>query len=133
MKPHSDTDLRDLRAADPIDPSVIDSLRELGGDDEPGLLVELIDIFLRDAPQRIGEIEAGLRNGDIELLERAAHTLKSSSANIGAPALSELCRRIELRARERSVRGLDELFEVSSELYGRVDLALRAIAGDRGA
>jgi HPt (histidine-containing phosphotransfer) domain-containing protein len=128
-----EVELDELRSSAPIDPDVIEGLRELGGDDEPELLAELIEIFLRDAPQRIGEIERGLRTSDIALLERASHTLKSSSANIGALGLSELCRRIERSAREGSLRGLDTLVEVSSEVYGRVDGALREISRDAGA
>src|SRR5437867_8676562 len=57
-----------------LDMNIIRNLRELGGDDDPGLLPELIAIFLRDAPQRLGDISAGLRGGDLDRLERAAHT-----------------------------------------------------------
>src|SRR6185295_11603483 len=73
---------------EPIDPGVIEGLRELGGAEDPGLLVELIDLYLADAPLRMAEIEQSLASGDWKLLERAAHTLKSASANIGALGLS---------------------------------------------
>jgi HPt (histidine-containing phosphotransfer) domain-containing protein len=113
---------------DLIDMQVIEGLRELGGSDDPGLVAELIGLFLEDAPRRIEELERGLSSGDVELLERAAHTLKSSSANVGACSLSDLCRRIEVDARQRSTVGLDELVRASSELFSRVDEALRVLA-----
>jgi HPt (histidine-containing phosphotransfer) domain-containing protein len=128
VNPTRDLELREIRSAAPIDPNVIEGLRELGGTDEPELLGELIELFLGDAPRRIEELERGLRTGDLDLLERASHTLKSSSANIGALGLSELCRRIERCARERSLCDLDLLTQASSEVYGRVDGALREIA-----
>ena len=115
--------------ADLIDQGVLDGLRELAGEDDPGLVAELIGLFLQDAPERIKDIERALSTGDLELLERAAHTLKSSCANVGALGLSDLCRRIEETARRRSTDGVASLFAASTALYGRVEAALRSLAG----
>jgi HPt (histidine-containing phosphotransfer) domain-containing protein len=41
-----------------------------------------------------------METGDAESLRRAAHTLKSSSANVGATCLSEICREIEGKSRD---------------------------------
>ena len=109
-----------------LDASILQGLKDLGGDDDPGLFFELIDLFLQDAPTRMEEIQRGLDQGDIRLLERAAHTLKSSSANIGALTLSELCRSMEERARHNENVGLAELFDRSRQLWPRVEAALRA-------
>ena len=43
-----------------LDSRVIQELRELGGEDDPGLLAELIQMFLEDAPGRITAIEKAL-------------------------------------------------------------------------
>ena len=117
-------------ARDVIDMQVIEDLRELGGSEDPRLVQELIDLFLEDAPRRFDELARGSRAGDFELLERAAHTLKSSSANVGARGLSELCRKIEACARHRSTQGLEDLVRSSSELLTRVQDVLRKLAGD---
>ena len=50
---------------------VIESLKELGGDDDPGLVLELIGLFLQDAPQRMHDIQSSLASGDIGTLDRA--------------------------------------------------------------
>jgi HPt (histidine-containing phosphotransfer) domain-containing protein len=113
--------------ADGLDARVLDSLRELGGDDDPGLLNELIGIFLEDAPLRMKDIETALRNGDIKLLERAAHTLKSSSANIGALGLAGICRRMEDLARAQDADSCRPLYEESSASLASVALALGQI------
>jgi HPt (histidine-containing phosphotransfer) domain-containing protein len=110
-----------------LDASVIQSLRELGGEDDPGLLVELIDLYLADAPQRMCEIENALATGDWKLLGRAAHTLKSASANIGALSLSALCRELEYKARSGDAQHCGSLFKSSAASLARVQDALRAL------
>lgn len=110
-----------------IDLSVIEALRELGGEDDPGLVVELIDLYLLDAPERIREIQTALASADFDLLERAAHTLKSASANIGALTLSDLCKDLEKMARESDVADPDSLAERSKVAFDEVFVALTAL------
>ena len=43
--------------------------------------------------------ENALVNGNVEQAHRAVHTLKSSSANVGAVRLSDLCKKIEAQVR----------------------------------
>jgi len=112
-----------------LDERILNDLRDLGGQDDPGLLAELIDIFLHDAPQRMAEIASGLKSGDLKTVERAAHTLKSSSANIGALGLSNICKRMEEIARERKSDGIQALASESELLLKDVDSALRAYKG----
>jgi len=125
LSDHSGT--RHGATPEPIDPAVIEALRELGGAEDPGLLVELIDLYLQDAPQRMAEIEQSLASGDWKLLERAAHTLKSASANIGALALSEVCRELECQARRRDPQHCTSLYERSVEDLALVASALRKL------
>lgn len=109
-----------------LDQRVLQRLKDLGGDDDPGLFLELIDIFLQDAPQRIDEIRRGLEQGDVKLLERAAHTLKSSSANIGALQFAALCKRIEEGVRQNQHSELAELYALSLAMWPHIEAALRA-------
>ena len=123
-------DLRDSASEarqEVVDASVIQGLRELGGAEDPGLLVELIDLYLADAPQRMAEIEKSLASGDWKLLERAAHTLKSASANIGALGLSALCQQLELKARGCDPQVCSGLYRLSAENLARVESALRSL------
>ncbi len=62
-------------------------------------------------------MHAGLDESDLLPVSNAAHTLKSSSAYVGATAISERCRDLEAAAREENYTacivlgdGLDELF-----------------------
>jgi HPt (histidine-containing phosphotransfer) domain-containing protein len=123
----SDPQTRDTKGAAVIDPKIIQGLRDLGGEDEPGLLAELIKIFLEDAPQRMKDISEGLASGDLGRVERGAHTLKSSSANIGALALSDLCRRIVEKARAKRPETLPELCDASVRSLAEATEALRSM------
>lgn len=116
-------------AASVLDMQVIEGLRELGGADDPGLLLEIIGMFLDDAPLRIREIEQGLASGDIKLLERAAHSLKSASANVGAMHLSSVCKRIEEIARHSKSDGIAELIPESNMALNDAANALRSLHG----
>ncbi len=84
---------------DAVDFEVLDELREMLG----GEVQQLIRLFLDDAPQLIARLETAAARPDYPLLYQAAHSLKSSSANLGAMALSEAAKRIELGARAESL------------------------------
>jgi len=113
--------------SDPVlDRSVIASLRELGGDDDPGLFLELVQLFLSDTPERMRQLDAALEKSDPTMLERAAHALKSSSANLGALGLSALFRDIETAGRERDLSRAAPLVVRSGQEFARVEEALRS-------
>jgi CheY-like chemotaxis protein len=77
-----------------VDPQVIESMLVLGGGGSE-LLKRMVDIYLDDAPSRLEIVREGMQRSDPGAVSRAAHALKSASANLGAAALAELCRRLE--------------------------------------
>lgn len=77
-----------------IDPAVLQQLKEdLGGDQE--ILEELVDDFIRDTPDLLAEMRQALAATDLPVLLRTAHTLKSTSAVLGALPLSRLSQELE--------------------------------------
>jgi len=91
--------------ADPVlDLSVLAALRELGGVDEPGLVDELLELFLQDSTRRLANLEDALARGDGLGLARTAHTLRSSSTNVGALRVARICMDLEACARDGEVR-----------------------------
>lgn len=111
-----------------LDSAVIDGLKELGGDDDPGLVLELVEMFLDDAPKRLEEMSQGLDSGDFQLMQRAAHTLKSSAANMGAMVLSHVAKQMEQAARGEDREGYEGMVEACREAYGASEQALKGIA-----
>ena len=118
--------MTDLHNVPIVDTSVIASLKELGGEDDPGLFVEVVDMFLEDAEKHVDNLRTALASGDIKLLERTAHTLKSSSANVGAMRFSKLCFEIEQRGRSSQIDGVQALVEQAVRHYAEARLALEA-------
>jgi signal transduction histidine kinase/CheY-like chemotaxis protein len=82
-----------------IDQEVIDELRSVLGRE----VERLIEVFLEDTPVLIARLEAAVTPPDYAALHEIAHTLKSSSANLGAMALSAAAKRVELGARMRTL------------------------------
>jgi two-component system sensor histidine kinase/response regulator len=78
-----------------IDQTAIDGIRELEGAGNQGFLERIIGLYLSGATRLVEGVLSAAEKGDAESLLRAAHTLKSSSANVGATGLSDLCRKIE--------------------------------------
>ena len=102
-----------------LDAATIAGLQDLGGEDDPGLLLELIDLFLEDAEERVNTIQEAIAKDDIETVGKMAHALKSASANLGALGFSESCRTLELTAREGS-QPVGDLTKNTCEMYGEV-------------
>jgi HPt (histidine-containing phosphotransfer) domain-containing protein len=109
-----------------IDRAVLDQLLDTFGGDA-GFLREMLDTFFEDTPQQLAAIRGGLASGDAETVRRAAHSLKSNSANFGALALSARCRELEMLAKSGSLHGGDGLFDQISTGYEQAHAALAAI------
>ncbi len=73
----------------------------MDGDRE--LLLELIGVFLEDAPQRIQAVRRALADRDADAVYRAAHALKGSAGNFGAPEVVSRANRLEALARENNL------------------------------
>jgi HPt (histidine-containing phosphotransfer) domain-containing protein len=85
-----------------LDASVLDELAaSVGGDAQ--FVAELIRTYLDDAGEHMAGIQAAMGDGDAEALVRPAHTLKSSSATVGAMRLAALARRLELAGRSNDI------------------------------
>jgi HPt (histidine-containing phosphotransfer) domain-containing protein len=93
-----------------LDATVIAELREATGNDE-AFLLDLIGTFVDEADGHLEGMADAAANGDASAMVRPAHTLKSSSASIGAMRLSAICRTIEAACREGRLDGLQESVE----------------------
>ena len=82
-----------------LEPEMLDELREIAGDEA----MTIVNLFLEDAPRLVRLLEQASAIPDLEVMREAAHALKSSSANVGALALSAAAKRIELGARAHAL------------------------------
>jgi two-component system sensor histidine kinase/response regulator len=88
-----------LPVAAVLDPAALAGLRELQMPGEPDPVVELIDLFLQDAPPRWQVLEEALAQRNLQALEATSHSLKGSAGNLGARKLSSLFAEIEKLSR----------------------------------
>jgi HPt (histidine-containing phosphotransfer) domain-containing protein len=85
-----------------IDAATFAGLLEMtGGDME--FVDELVDTYISDGDQQVASLRAAVATGSVDDLIRPAHSLKSSSLNVGALALGELARGLEEAARGGAV------------------------------
>lgn len=112
-------------STDALDRSVLEKLKFLQ-DDEHDYLGELITTYLQSAPQLLDALRAALANQDAPAAHKAAHTLKGSSASLGATILAAQCKELEMLARSGTLDGATaDLAKIEAE-YARVARALEA-------
>lgn len=105
-----------------IDPEAIARLRELDPSGQQGVLQRVLRAYETSLSRHLGDIAGARDAADLDRLMRAVHTLKSSSAAVGAMAFSQRCADIELAARE--ARAMPDATEIETLLkQGRVVLA----------
>ena len=109
-----------------LDRSVLDSLRELQDDGDPDIVAELGGLFLEHSPQRVEAILQAVKNRDANGLKTAAHSLKSSSAYVGAMRLSEMSRELEMMGHSQVLDGAEEKAERLKREFKRVMMELEA-------
>ncbi len=109
-----------------IDHDVVEDLRSMLGSE----VDRLIDIFLEDTPRLISALENAAVGPDYNALRDAAHSLKSSSANLGAMSLSSAAKRVELGAREKSLDRPAVAVALIANEFARARGALKAYSSN---
>ncbi len=114
-----------------IDRNLIDELLEsLGGD--RAFLNDLIDTSLADSPALLTDMKQALEAGDADRFRRTAHTLKSSSASLGAMTLSAMAKELEWAGKSGALEGVRERLIQASAEFERVRVELDTYRGAGG-
>jgi len=112
-----------------LDPEAIQRLRELDPSGDNKLLERVVAAFSTSLERLLPEL-ARAREGDaldLTAIRHVSHTLKSSSASLGAMALSARCADIETQAREGRSDGLSEQLDAMLHDIQQVRTALAAL------
>ncbi len=83
----------------PLDPQALARLRELDPNGRQGVLGRVLAAFDTSLARMIAQLQAEADGGSPDVVAGIAHTLKSSSASVGALALSQACADVEMRLR----------------------------------
>lgn len=115
-----------------LDAQALARLRELDPGGVNQLLRRVTDAFASSTARLLPQLEAAQASADLDGVKHVAHTLKSSSASIGALRLSALCADIEGMIRQREVEGLAlRVVQVRTEVMA-VSASLRTLLQGAG-
>ena len=81
---------------------------------KPNVLGKIINLYLQNSPGLIETVRKSVEQGDGAALCEAAHSLKSSSANLGAVSMADVCRKLEDMGREGRI-------DSAKALIGRIE------------
>jgi len=108
-----------------LDPVALARLEELDPTRANDLLGRVLKAFQSSAARLMPQLDTARHAGDHATVRLVAHTLKSSSASIGALALSAECARVETLIRQDTIDGLPAAIDA---MAAAMNDALRAIA-----
>ena len=106
-----------------LDSAAIEPLR-VG---KPDLWNRLVGIYLENTPDSLEKLDRALAADDCASAQMTAHTLKSSSANMGAGRLSDLCRRLEKAMVDSNLEAGRGLF---TEICTEFDIVATALSDE---
>jgi CheY-like chemotaxis protein/nitrogen-specific signal transduction histidine kinase/HPt (histidine-containing phosphotransfer) domain-containing protein len=112
--------------SNPIPPDTLDTttlvdLEDIMGDE----LATLVDTYLRDGDVRLRNLREAADRGDSAEVGKLAHSLKSSSANLGAMPLANRARQVEEAARSGTLANPVDSVTALEKLYANAAAALR--------
>jgi len=102
--------------ANVIDKAVLDGLRELMG----GEFSILVNAYQEDTAEFVLLLKGACESGDYAALQVPAHSMKSSSANVGAMRLSALAKKLEEQVRSNTLEDVGQQVSAIEEEFGHV-------------
>lgn len=116
----ADTSATASPAEPAIDMKVLDQYREFDPSGGLSLAHQIMQVYRDSSGETVQQVGRAIAEGDAETMRRSAHTLKSSSANVGAMALSALFKQLEILGKEARLDEAAPLFDAAQQEYGRV-------------
>ncbi len=89
-----------------LDAQALARLRELDPDGRLGVLNRVLAAFETSVQRMVVQLQAQGEAGDAKAVAGVAHTLKSSSASVGALSLSRACAEVEAKLRKGDTAGM---------------------------
>ncbi|MBD1940234.1 PAS domain S-box protein [Microcoleus sp. FACHB-68] len=108
-----------------IELKALNELRQMLGEDSAEMLTMVIDSYLADAVDLLQALRRAAEQGNATALNLPAHTLKSTSATLGATVLAQLCKQLETMARTGMMEEAAAIVSQVEAEYERVKQELR--------
>ena len=110
--------------ASTLDAAALDLLRRLEQKNGRDVLGRVINTYLTTSPTMLDTLRSAIAAGDASAIEHSAHTLKSSSLNVGAQTLGTLCHDLEEMGRTHTLDNASALLSDIVREYAGVEEAL---------
>jgi HPt (histidine-containing phosphotransfer) domain-containing protein len=108
-----------------VDLTVLSDYESLQVAGEPDLIVELIDLFVEDAPVRVGSMRESQAKGDWISVKQQAHSLRGSSGSTGALQMALTCGELEAAISGGMCPAIEDLLSrLELELMHTLDILL---------
>jgi two-component system, sensor histidine kinase and response regulator len=112
------------KTAEVIDRKVLDELSKVRTNGKPELLARVINLYLTESPKLMQKLKQAAGAANASDIAASAHSLKSSSANVGAKALSRYCADLEASARRADTDEARKILTKVENEHGSVQNAL---------
>jgi len=114
------------KAGEVLDRQVLEQLSKVRTNGKPELLARVINLYLAESPKLVQKLKQAAGASDARAIARSAHSLKSSSANVGAKVLSGYCADVEASARRADTEEARKIVAKIEAEHGSVQSALSA-------
>ena len=98
----------------------LEEIKEFMGDE----IIQLLEMFEQETPAILNKMKIALKNRNIEEVQKMAHMLKSTSANIGANGLSFFSRKLELAANNKEEKVLIPTYNKINKAYSLTSIEI---------
>ncbi len=112
-----------MKSVKSLDKTALVNLYNIGGKD---FLLRMIDNFLAQSPTRLENARKNLASGDMKALHLVAHSLRASSANLGASKVQDLAEKLEEMASGGMREGIPGTLEKLTEVLEEANSCLRS-------
>jgi HPt (histidine-containing phosphotransfer) domain-containing protein len=106
------------------------TLEALASTTDKAFVGELIETFLADAPQLLAALGSAVEAGDAEAFRRAAHSLKSNGASLGAMSFSASAKELEMMGKAGDLSAAAGKVEILGADFDQVARALKGFANE---
>ena len=90
----------------------LDELRAFQIEGEPDVVQDIVKAYLQEAKVKIDELQRAFEDKDYDTLQRNAHSLKSSSGNLGLSRLASFTMELDALCKENQAADGAELVDM---------------------
>jgi two-component system, sensor histidine kinase and response regulator len=109
-----------------INAQTLETIRNVDPSGDNDFLRHIITLYVYDAKTQIADLELAMSAGELDTIRSLAYSLKSSSSQVGADVLADLCYTVENDAQYHRYDATGEMFTRIQQAFANASVALEA-------